>query len=119
MTRFPETDKAKGPDPLSPALETTRAICKEHGLTFHLASDRQIVDDLWQNVAAHIWACKYGIAFFEDRRGRGINYNLSIEVGSMIVLGRRVGDREGSDHRRGSAGQAPPGRSHWANLASQ
>ncbi len=90
MTRFPDDDEDKEPDPVAPALEVARAVCKEHGLTFHLASDRQIVDDLWPNVAAHMWGCKYGIAFFEDRRGRGINYNLSIEVGSTIVLGRRV-----------------------------
>jgi hypothetical protein len=90
MTRFPDADEEKGPDPVAPALGMARTVCEEHGLTFHLASDRQIVDDLWPNVAAHIWACKYGIAFFEDRRGKGINYNLSIEVGSMIVLGRRM-----------------------------
>ena len=90
MTRFPDDDEAQGPDPVAPALDVARAVCKENGLTFHLASDRQIMDDLWPNVAAHIWACKYGIAFFEDTRGRGINYNLSIEVGSMMVLGRRM-----------------------------
>lgn len=90
MTRFPDDDEQGAPDPVAPALDVARAVCEEHGLTFHLASDRQIVDDLWPNVAAHMWACKYGIAFFEDRRGRGINYNLSIEVGSMIVLGRRL-----------------------------
>ena len=90
MTRFPDADEEQGPDPVAPALEVARAVCEEHGLTFHLASDRQIVDDLWPNVAAHMWACKYGVAFFEDRRGRGINYNLSIEVGSTIVLGRRI-----------------------------
>jgi hypothetical protein len=90
MTRFPDDDEERGPDPVAPALEAARAVCEEHGLTFHLASDRQIVDDLWPNVAAHMWACKYGVAFFEDRRERGLNYNLSIEVGSTIVLGRRV-----------------------------
>jgi hypothetical protein len=90
MTRFPDEDEDKGPDPVAPALEVARAVCGDHGLTFHLASDRQIVDDLWPNVAAHMWACKYGVAFFEDRRERGLNYNLSIEVGSTIVLGRRV-----------------------------
>jgi hypothetical protein len=90
MTRFPDEDEDKGPDPVAPALKMARTVCEEHGLTFHLASDRQIVDDLWPNVAAHMWGCKYAIAFFEDRRQRGINYNLSIEGGSTMVLGRRV-----------------------------
>ena len=60
-----------------------------HGLEFHLASDRAISDDLWANVAAHMWASRYGIAFFEDRRDKGVNYNLTIEVGAMLMTGRR------------------------------
>lgn len=36
-----------------------------------------------------MWASNYGIAFFEDRRGRGMNYNLVIEVGAMLMAGRR------------------------------
>jgi hypothetical protein len=90
MTRFPDQHNETNPDPVAAALETTRAVCKAHGLEFHLASDRMIVDDLWANVAAHMWACRYGIAFFDDRRGRGINYNLTIEVGGMLVSGRRL-----------------------------
>lgn len=90
MTRFPNDDEDEGADPVATAIEAARTICAEEGLEFHLASDRQIVDDLWPNVAAHLWGSKYGIAFFEDRVGNGVNYNLTIEVGSMIALGRRV-----------------------------
>jgi hypothetical protein len=90
MTRFPDEQDKSNPDPVLRVLETTRAACQAHGLEFHLASDRMIVDDLWANVAAHMWACRYGIAFFEDRRGRGINYNLTIEVGGMLIAGRRL-----------------------------
>jgi hypothetical protein len=32
-----------------------------------------------------------GVAFFEDRRGRGMNYSLTIEVGCMLMAGRRFG----------------------------
>jgi len=48
-------------------------------------------DDLWMNVAAHMWASRYGIAFFEDLADppRGLNYNLTTEVGSMLITGRR------------------------------
>jgi hypothetical protein len=31
-----------------------------------------------------------GIAFFEDLVGRGLNYNLTIEVGAMLLAGRRT-----------------------------
>jgi hypothetical protein len=90
MTRFPESgDSAAASDPVDAALRTAREVCREHGLEFHLASDRAINDDLWKNVTAHMWASQYGIAFFEDRAGKGLNYNLTIEVGGMLTTGRR------------------------------
>jgi hypothetical protein len=36
-----------------------------------------------------MWASNCGVAFFENRRGRGFNYNLVIEVGAMLMAGRR------------------------------
>ncbi len=90
MTRFPEDDEdADALDPVREALDVARQACQLHGLEFHLASDRAIDDDLWANVAAHMWACRYGMAFFEDRMHTGLNYNLTIEVGSMLITGRR------------------------------
>jgi hypothetical protein len=92
MTRFPENDNGSDAlDPVRRALDIARQACSLHGLEFHLASDRAIDDDLWANVAAHMWACRYGMAFFEDRTKAGLNYNLTIEVGSMLMAGRRCG----------------------------
>lgn len=89
MTRFPDDDEEPGPDPVAGALAVTDTALQTHGLRFLLASQRALVDDLWDNVSAHMWASSYGIAFFEDRRGRGMNYNLVIEVGAMLMAGRR------------------------------
>ncbi|TNC20074.1 hypothetical protein [Amycolatopsis alkalitolerans] len=90
MTRFPDTVKESDvPDPVAAGLEAAGEAINGHGLRFLLASQRALVDDLWGNVAAHMWACNYGLAFFEDRRGRGMNYNLAIEVGAMLMTGRR------------------------------
>ena len=86
MTRFPDTTV---PDPVTDALTAARVACEAAGMQFHLASDRAISDDLWRNVAAHMWAIKFGVAIFEDRLDRGLNYNLTIEVGGMISTGRR------------------------------
>jgi hypothetical protein len=86
MTRFPDST---GTDPVESALTESRTVLEASGFFFHLASDRAMSDDLWTNVAAHMWASKYGLAIFEDRRGRGLNYNLVIEVGGMIATGRR------------------------------
>jgi hypothetical protein len=91
MTRFPGTKEEDLPDPLQRVIEVLRSTLSQHGLTLHLASDRQIEDDLWGNVGAHMWACQYGIGLLE---GRGpvegqLNSNMLIELGSMLTMGRR------------------------------
>jgi hypothetical protein len=88
MTRFPDA-KAGTKDPVGRALAVAKDVCAEFGLELHLASDRAITDDLWSNVTAHMWGCRYGIGLFEDRVDRGLNHNLLIEVGAMIMTGRR------------------------------
>jgi hypothetical protein len=90
MTRFPPAGAAD--DPLARAIATTRETLRSRGLIMHLASDRQADDELFQNVAAHIWSCKYGVAFLEtldDHPGDQLNDNVLIEVGAMLVTGRR------------------------------
>lgn len=88
ITRFPDA-KAGTADPVERALAVVKEICAELGMEFHLASERAIVDDLWANITAHLWACRYGVALFEDRVDRGLNHNLLIEVGAMLMTGRR------------------------------
>lgn len=88
MTRFPSSDDL---DPVKEVIAIAKPALASHGLRLHLASDANIEDDLWSNVAAYLWACRYGLALFEDRVGRGLNYNLVIEVGAMLATGRRCG----------------------------
>jgi hypothetical protein len=92
MTRFPTEGEGDPPDPVREALTVAAGVCRAHDLEFHLASDRQLDDDLWTNVAAHMWASRYGVAFFEDiaTPRKGLNYNLTIEVGAMLMTGRRT-----------------------------
>jgi hypothetical protein len=90
MTRFPKDD-GDVPDPLAALIEQMRKVVSQHGLTLHLASDRQADDDLFGNVGAHMWACQYGIGILEDRGPgkNGLNSNMLIELGSMMIMGRR------------------------------
>ena len=88
MTRFASSESTET-DPIGPAINASREACAMHGLELHLASDRAILDDLWANVTAHMWASRYGLAFFEDLVKKGLNYNLTIEVGGMLTTGRR------------------------------
>lgn len=93
MTRFPEDtrDERSGEylDPVRGVIPAAREALTSHGLNLHLASERQLDDDLFGNVAAHMWACRYGVALFEDRLERGLNENMLVEVGSMLITGRR------------------------------
>jgi hypothetical protein len=52
---------------------------------------RMIVEDtVFANVAAYMWACQYGLALFENRVNEGLNHNVVIEVGAMVMAGRRT-----------------------------
>lgn len=89
MTRFPTMSED---DPVSRTIETLRATLALHGLTMHVASDRNADDELFGNVAAHIWGCKFGIALLESLSAEPeptLNDNMLIEVGAMLVTGRR------------------------------
>ena len=90
MTRFPRDEQdTEYLDPVADLIPAAREALRRHGLTLHLASDRQLDDDLYGNIAAHMWACSYGVGLFEDRLDRGLNENMIIEVGSMVMTGRR------------------------------
>lgn len=90
MTRFPQdAHDTTYLDPIQPAIPVIREVLKSHGLTLQLASDRQLDDDLLGNVAAHMWACQFGIGILEDRMKRGLNYNVMTELGAMLMTGRR------------------------------
>jgi hypothetical protein len=87
MTRFPDPDSED--DPNAAVIDATKEALAKHGLVLHLASDGIVDEDLLGNVAAYMWACQYGIGLFEDRIGKGLNYNLVTEVGAMVMAGRR------------------------------
>ena len=90
MTRFPESPSdTQYLDPVRKLIPLLRDALADHGLKLHVASDRQLDDDLLGNVAAHMWACNYGIGIVEDRIKRGLNYNVMTEIGAMLMTGRR------------------------------
>jgi len=90
ITRFPANES----DPLWAFIPKARAACKQHGLELHVAGDRNADPLLFNNVAGYMWACRFGLALFEahgdpPRRPASLNQNLLIEVGSMLMTGRR------------------------------
>ncbi len=87
ISRYPRAEGEQ--DPLSTAFETARSTLGDYSLDFHLASDRSVSDELWPNVAASMWACRYGVALIETRVEPDVNRNVLIEVGAMLMTGRR------------------------------
>jgi hypothetical protein len=87
MTRFPSTEGL--PDPVQAVVDRLRGVANSHGLVLRLASDRALDDDVLGNIGAYMWGCRYGIGLLEDRRGRGLNYNVVTELGAMLITGRR------------------------------
>lgn len=90
MTRFPR----QRDDPLVGLIESARSVCTAHGLKMHLAGDENADPVLFNNVAAYMWACRFGLAFFEahgdpPNKPAALNQNLLIEVGGMLMAGRR------------------------------
>lgn len=76
-------------DPVGPAIETCRSACEDAGMEMHVATDRAVEELLFGNIAAAMWACQYAVALFEDHRGEGVNTNVALEVGGMLITGRQ------------------------------
>lgn len=87
MTRFPGDEGL--PDPITQVIDIARDVLAGCGLHLHLASDGLLDDELFGNVGAYMWACRYGIGLLEDRAGEGLNFNVMTELGSMLITGRR------------------------------
>ena len=86
MSRFPAE---KDSFDLDAAIKVCQGICTGHQMALHQASDAAFDDDLLANVGSYIWACRYGVALVEDREEEGVNLNMVLEVGAMLVTGRR------------------------------
>jgi hypothetical protein len=86
MTRFKRDLPG---DPIDDVIGAVRNALEPHGLRLHLANAKIVDEDLWGNVAAYAWGCKFGVGLIEDRVGEGVNPNLLIEAGAMHISGRR------------------------------
>jgi hypothetical protein len=84
ISRFP---KAFG-DPYLRLVERFRTAVAKHGLQLQVASDGNVEDTLWANVVTYMWSCKYAIVVVDGAAGQ-LNENVLIEVGGMLMTGRR------------------------------
>lgn len=84
ITRYPKNEL----DHFSDLIGALRETVGLHGMRLHVASDRMAEDSLWGNVVSYMWACKYAIVLLDSSEGV-LNSNVLIEVGGMLMTGRR------------------------------
>lgn len=84
ITRFPKDEE----DHFGGLIDAIRAGVAKHGLVLRVASDANVRDTLWENVVTYMWACKYAIVLVDAADGY-LNSNVLIEVGGMLMTGRR------------------------------
>jgi hypothetical protein len=84
ITRFPKAPEGA----LADLIKKMRLVARRHGLKLMLASDVSAEDTLWANVVTHMWACRYAIVVIDHLDGV-FNSNVLIEVGGMLMTGRR------------------------------
>lgn len=84
ITRYPKDDD----DHFSQLIPKLGRAVAEHGLRLLVASDAMREDTLWSNVVTYMWASKYAIVLL-DKAGDALNPNVLVEVGGMLMTGRR------------------------------
>jgi hypothetical protein len=84
MMRFRETHESTA------IREAIRDGLSRHGLHARFADELGLADDLWDNVAAYMCWCRFGVAVVEEIEERSFNPNVAIEVGFMQALQRPV-----------------------------
>ncbi len=84
ITRFPKDEE----DHFAKLIPQLRGAVAAHGLRLLVASDGMKEDTLWANVVTYMWASKYAIVLL-DKPGEALNSNVLIEIGGMLMTGRR------------------------------
>jgi hypothetical protein len=74
----------------SEIFEAIRTALAVHDIVALRADSKQYHDDLFPNVLTYIYGCTFGIAVFERIEQDTFNPNVSLEVGYMFGLEKRV-----------------------------
>ncbi|MGB7160767.1 MAG: hypothetical protein WBD40_22070 [Tepidisphaeraceae bacterium] len=84
MMRFEDTDLHKQ------AFAAVRNACAKFGITALRADGKAYADDLLPNIKTYMHGCGFGVAIFERIVEEYFNPNVSLEVGYMLGMGKRV-----------------------------
>jgi hypothetical protein len=90
MTKYPDGKNPKLDAQLKNVIETVRAAVIARGYHAHLAAEKKLHPNLWENVECHMLACTRGIAIVEDRFNPKLNPNVAMEWGWMRAMRKPV-----------------------------
>lgn len=70
--------------------QTIRETVKPYEIDVLRADDKEFHEDLYSNVLTYVYGCSFGIAIFERIEEDEFNPNISLEVGLMFGLRKKV-----------------------------
>jgi protein-tyrosine-phosphatase len=73
-----------------PIVNVIRAAFARYAIDVLRADDRAFCDSLWDNVRAYMEASDFGVAVFDQAAAAHFNPNVSLELGYMLALAKRV-----------------------------
>lgn len=71
-------------------VKTIKNTLNKHGIIGLRADDKEYADDLFGNIKTYMHCCEFGIGVFERILADNFNPNVSIEVGYMMGLRKKV-----------------------------
>lgn len=79
---------------ITPAHEaivaTLKKVLADHNIIALRADDKEYTDNLYGNILTYMHACDFGIAVFERITSNDFNPNVSLEVGYLMGMGKKV-----------------------------
>ena len=71
-------------------LNAIRETLQSYGIEALRADDREYHEDVLNNIVTYLYGCSFGVAVFEQIDTNYFNPNVSLEVGYMLGLQKRV-----------------------------
>jgi hypothetical protein len=84
MMKFDDTKLHRG------IIGAIRTTCAKHGIEVLRADEKTYSEDLLQNIRTYMHGCGFGIAVYDRLVTDDFNPNVSLEVGYMMALGKKV-----------------------------
>lgn len=71
-------------------VDCIKDTLKKHGITALRADDKEYMEDLFPNIKTYMHACDFGVAVYDRITEDDFNPNVSLEVGYMLGMGKKV-----------------------------